>query len=148
MKGIKYFFIGAMLAVCILAYGRDVFASTLIINNIEMNNFLPQTQLYSGEDTYSVNTNGTFSIDYAPDNQKSQIIILSPPYEESRALAEQTFVEKLGITKAESCYLNVSIVAPAYVTDKLDSNKLDLCAQNKQADINSDNSVNTFDYAI
>ena len=44
--------------------------------------------------------------------------------------------------------MNVSIVATDYVTDIPDSNKLLLCEPDKQADINSDGVINTFDYAI
>jgi len=128
---------------------QSVRASTLVINNIVVNNFLPEAvPLYSADETYSVNTTGTFSIDFSPDIKKFQIIVLQNPYDENRALAEKTFVEKLGITKSEACFMNVSIVAPAYVTDIPDSNKLLLCEPDKQADINSDGVINTFDYAI
>ncbi len=129
--------------------GREAYASTLIINNIEVNNFLPQAgPLYSGLDTFNVNASDIFSIDYAPDVQKFQIIILQSPYEENRLLAEQTFVEKLGVTRSEACFLDVSIVAPAYVTDQPDTKKLLLCEPEKLADVNGDGGINTFDYAI
>jgi len=149
LKKITYFIVGLAAAGVMLSLGREVYASTLIINNIEVTNFLPQTgPLYSGYDTFNVNTADMFSIDFAPDAESFQIIILQSPYEENRMLAEQTFVEKLGVTRSEACYLNVSIVAPAFVTDQPDSKKLLLCEPDKQADVNGDGGINTFDYAI
>lgn len=127
---------------------QATYASTLLINEIEVNNFLPSDLLYAADDIYSVQAASQFSIDYAPENETFQIIVLQQPYDENRAIAEAAFVEKLGITKAEACYLSVSIVAPAYVTDRPDAHKLLLCEPNKQADLNSDGVINTFDFAI
>ncbi len=148
MRSITTFICSLAILVLSAAYVVcEVHASTLVINDIEVNNFLPSDLLYAADDTYSVQSAGQFSIDYAPEAEKFQIIVLQSPYEENRALAEAAFVEKLGVTKAEACYLSVSIVAPAFVTDKPDAHKLLLCEPNKQADINSDGVVNTFDFA-
>lgn len=138
-------------------------ARTIVINNIEMNNFMPEDTLRAQDEVYVIVKNDAFAIDFAPDISKFQIIILQTPYEENRQEAESEFVQKLHVTRNEACFLDVRVVAPAYVLDEGNAQgddeagttsaatpleKLSFCAKDKLADTNGDGVVNAFDYAV
>ncbi|KXK10989.1 MAG: hypothetical protein UZ22_OP11002000515 [Microgenomates bacterium OLB23] len=87
------------MSVVLLRFAVAAHASTLVINNIETNNFLPKEIEDATIEVFSVTSTSAYSVDYAPDVQKFQITILQPPYEENRKAAEQAFVEKTGYNK-------------------------------------------------
>ncbi len=138
--------IGLLAVLCV----QHVSASTMVINNIEMTNFMPGPDVVvnTSQEVFPVARTQDYAIDFAPGIQAFQITILSRPYEESVAKAEAAFLDQLAITKPEACFLDVRVVAPASVNDGEDDAKLAMCADNKKADINSDGIINLFDYSI
>lgn len=110
---------------------------------------MPTDTLKARDEIYPVENTPAFAIEFAPDITKFQITILQGPYDANRQKAENEFVQKLHITRNEACFLDVRVVAPAYVEQDAQVNeKLSFCSSQKLADANGDGVVNTFDYAI
>lgn len=72
-------------------------------------------------DTTVIQQDNNFSIVYFTKDQAFLITILSEPAQASRILAEQEFLDKLGISQIDACKLTVSLTVPAWVNANLAS---------------------------
>ena len=59
-----------------------------------------------------------FKIIYDQPLNRYDIIIYGKPFEATRLLAEEAFLNKAGVSKTEACALNVSIITPSYINER------------------------------
>lgn len=124
----------------------------IIINNIVMNNFFPSDfQALSTLDEINVIDTSGYSTTYVPNDTYFRISILQAPFDDTRWLAENDFVESLGITKSEACFLDVEIDTPRYVDEDkaFEEFNLSFCDEPKlRYDFNNDRQINGVDLAV
>jgi len=85
------------------------------ISGIKVNDFFktaPETSSYG----YTVvSLNPKHQVLYFPDDELFLVSILGNPFDDYVKVAEQAFLEKLGIDEDQACKLNVSITTPAHL---------------------------------
>ena len=104
-------------------------AARIEVSGVEVNDFsktVPNTSSYG----YTVvSLNPKHQVLYFPDDELFLVSILGNPYNVYVKVAEQAFLEKLGIDEEQACKLNVSITTPAHLNpDKAgDAYELSFC---------------------
>jgi len=83
---------------------------TITISNITVNNFFQKgTQINTQGDTLILETPGEYRLLYTPSDNQFLINITGSPFDTLRSVAEQAFLDQLGITQNQACQLNVTV---------------------------------------
>lgn len=136
------------LILLVLSFSRSASAIELESDQISLNNVPMNNVFVIGKSSF-MNTLAANYERYA-DTNEFIISLQGDSPSKSKAIAETEFIQKLGVTRNEACFLDVSVVAPRNVfgdtTDSIDPN-LSFCSSPAQQDLNEDEVVNGFDFA-
>ena len=92
-----------------------------------------------------------YRVTYMPKYENEFLInILGSPFPEKRTIAEDAFVEFLGTTRTDACWL-YSVITTTETANPQYSGKnymLSFCEYRLRADINEDGVINGIDYAL
>lgn len=88
------------------------------ISGVQINNFYETAKEVKLDGEVIIEENEDYRIMYFPEREYFLISIYSSPFENSRQVAEQSFMKILGISPSKACKLHVSITTPAFVNPK------------------------------
>lgn len=97
------------------------------IGSVEVNNFLENPLQTNPSGDALLVDNDTFRIVYIAITNEFLIRVLTQPFEPIRQEAENTFLEKLGVTKEQACQLKVTVFQPINKEAFEDSYRLSFC---------------------
>lgn len=89
-------------------------ADKLVAGDVEVNNFYKSAQLVNDNGDAMISRSDEFEILYMPTGAQFLISIIGSPFEESKRLAETSFLQSLGISQNQACQLNVIVTTPRF----------------------------------
>ncbi len=86
----------------------------VIVGETETKNFYKSAQSINESGSAVVNKSQGYEIVYTPEFSQFNITVLGSPFTETRKLAENKFIETLGINTETACKLNVVVSTPYF----------------------------------
>lgn len=86
----------------------------VIVGETETKNFYKSAQAINESGSAVVNKSQDYEIVYTPEFSRFNITVLGSPFTETRKLAENKFIETLGINTETACKLNVVVSTPYF----------------------------------
>ena len=91
----------------------------LKVDNIETENFYKSAVNIAETGDATIIKRGNFEIVFVPEYSQFIISVLATPFGIHRSLAEQEFINNLGISQEEACRLNVTVGTPYFANPEV-----------------------------